>query len=200
MAQRIRSPMRRRSLSAFVVLCATAFTLSFPGCSGKSNDDRRTSPGVAPCPTVTVRTRTTLPQVSHDIHGRFTEACIRAIFGSGIVLPDLSPRWVRDSFAFSLDTPTDLRVFFEPAESDDPRVVLEIYPQREGYSGGDTQVTSASGHMFGAGNDTLGYTGYWSISDGFYAAHVLERKDSPETQDLAGLVVDAVWLAAAVQP
>ena len=51
----------------------------------------------APCPSLDVSALTAVPPMSQDVHGRFTEECVRGLFGSEFVLPDLSPEWIHSS-------------------------------------------------------------------------------------------------------
>lgn len=186
-------------LAGLAIACFAFVVLSSCGEGSPRTPDEATPGEIARCPTIIAGTSTnTRPATTRNLQGRFSEQCVRGLIDFPFVLPELAPRWKRNSFGFSADQPVELRVFFEPSGSGEPNLVLEIYPARLGLRGGSDHLVTPGGHEIDIGLTSLGLSASWTSGEAFYALQVVNGDRSRENEEIVAFVADAVFSEALV--
>ncbi len=82
-----------------------------------------------------------------ETHGPFSEDCIRRHYGSSLVIPDLTPRYVRTEFVVNSRETAVIGVVYQPTTDGDPKLRIDINVATGANAAGVRSVRTSKGKL-----------------------------------------------------
>jgi hypothetical protein len=182
-----------RLRSAIAVLSLVGLVLLTACSSEQSSTVVRTLSDETACPAPNTTPLSDTPVVVFFQEGNWDDACIGSIVGNDVVLPDLSPRWSRETSSLAPEDSTRFQLNYKPNTPDDLVVELHIsFPASE-RTLGEAQTTPA-GHNVRIYSE--GCSANWPTSSNYYQARFSRDGRCADGSEAAPFIVDRTWEAA----